>query len=461
MEKGDRDSRVSGRCPVVAIVGGGFSGTVAAVHLLRRAAAGTRVLLIERSGDAGPGVAYATRDDRHVLNVPAGRMSAFPGAPDDLVEWAGVAADAFVPRRVYGEYLRARLAGAAARSAGRLERVVGEVVRLRPARAALELVLSDGRRIACDRAVLAVGGLPGGGPCELPDDERVIADPWAPGALEQAGTASTLIVGSGPTAVDVALTLCDESPAARVAMVSRHGRLPYAHLPGLREPAPPPALAASGPLRLRTLERTVRAHVALCEADGYDWRDVVDGLRPLTADLWSRLPVSDRRWFVRERGRAWEVRRHRLAPGVAATVAALRMYGRLSVLSGGVQAVRRRARGIEVRLGDGRTVIAARVIACAGPGTDVAATPLPVVRRLLADGHASADAVGLGLRATAAGALVDARGGSDGRVWLLGALRRGELWESTAVRELREQAQHVADGVQHSLSASPIATMTG
>ena len=54
---------------------------------------------------------------------------------------------------------------------------MGEVVRLRPARAALELVLSDGRRIACDRAVLAVGGLPGGAPCELPDDERVIADP--------------------------------------------------------------------------------------------------------------------------------------------------------------------------------------------------------------------------------------------------------------------------------------------
>jgi len=287
----------------VAIIGGGFCGTLTAVHLLRRAAPGTRVLLMERSGDFGPGVAYGTCDDRHVLNVPAARMSALPEAPDDLVDWAGVAPDAYVPRRVYGEYLRARLAGAAAHSAARLERTVGEVERVRPARAAIELVLRDGRRIACDRAVLAVGNLPGAPPCELPDDPRVVGDPWLPGALTDGGTASTLIVGTGPTAVDVALSVCDESPAARVAMVSRHGRLPCSHLPGLRDPAPPPVLG-TGPLRLRALERELRAH-----------------------------------------GRAWEVRRHRLAPSVAAAVASLRMYGRLTVLArrGGARARAARA----------------------------------------------------------------------------------------------------------------------
>ena len=155
--------RVSGRCPVVAVVGGGFSGTLTAVQLLRRAAPGTRVLLIERSGDFGPGVAYGTPDDRHVLNVPAARMSACADEPDDLVGWAGVAPDAYLPRRVFGEYLRARLAAAAARSAARLERMTGEVRRIRPAPGALELVLDGGRHVACDRAVLALGALPGGG----------------------------------------------------------------------------------------------------------------------------------------------------------------------------------------------------------------------------------------------------------------------------------------------------------
>ena len=251
-----RDSAaVTGRCPVIAIIGGGFCGTLTAVHLLRRAEPGTRILLIERSGDFGPGVAYATRDDRHVLNVPAARMSAVSAEPDDLVQWAGVEPDAYIPRRVYGEYLRARLAGAAARSAARLERVTAEVVRARPMRGAIELVLADGGHLACDRAVLAVGSLASSPVCELPDDERVIRDPWrdlplgqayeaAPIAGLEAGWAggvdaswmdryargaagdgsTTLVIGAGPTAVDVALSLCGASPRAHVIAVSRHGR---------------------------------------------------------------------------------------------------------------------------------------------------------------------------------------------------------------------------------------------
>jgi uncharacterized NAD(P)/FAD-binding protein YdhS len=246
-------------------------------------------------------------------------------------------------------------------------------------------------------------------------------------------------------------------------MVSRHGRLPFAHLPGLREPAPPPRLPI-GTLRLRTLERHLRAHVAWAEQAGYDWRDVVDGVRPLVPTLWSRLSVADRRTFLRERARAWEIRRHRLAPGVGGAVKGLMTYGRLSVRAGGVEAVRSRAHGVEVCLGGGRTVIAARVIACTGAGADVTAAPDPLLRRLLADGHASPDELRLGLRATPAGALRDAGGRSDERVWLVGPLRRGEQWESTAVRELREQAETVARGVCASLAqrpAAPIATMAG
>ena len=40
-----------------------------------------------------------------------------------------------------------------------------------------------------------------------------------------------MVIGSGPTAVDVALSLCGDDPRARVTLVSRHGRLPFAHLP--------------------------------------------------------------------------------------------------------------------------------------------------------------------------------------------------------------------------------------
>ena len=230
---------------------------------------------------------------------------------------------------------------------------------------------------------------------------------------------------------------------------------------------PPPALPA-GPLRLAELEHRIRAHAARVQEAGGDWRDAVDGLRPLVPDLWRRLPLDDRRDFLRDRVRAWEVRRHRLAPDAAAAVRALRVQGRMTVLAGRVDAVRARRGGIEVRLHDGRSLAAARVVTCTGAGVAVAAAPDPLVRGLLADGHASADPLGLGLRATPAGALLDPAGRTDERLWVLGPLRRGELWESTAVRELRGQAEDVAAGVCASISqplaaraASAIATMAG
>ena len=79
------------------------------------------------------------------------------------------------------------------------------------------------------------------------------------------------------------------------------------------------------------------------------------------------------------------------------------------------------------------------------------------MRDLLATGLAMPDALGLGLRTARDGALLDRRGVADARIWTLGPLRRGELWESTAVPELREQAAVVAAQLLRSLRAAPAA----
>src|SRR5580658_9886443 len=105
-----------GTVPVIAVIGGGASGTLAAVQVLRRAAAAglpLRVLLIDRDGRHGRGRAYATADPAHLLNSPAGRMSAIAGDPGHLERWAraaGITHDGFLARRDYGRYLGALLA---------------------------------------------------------------------------------------------------------------------------------------------------------------------------------------------------------------------------------------------------------------------------------------------------------------------------------------------------------------
>src|SRR5688572_18546145 len=95
----------------VVVIGAGFSGTVAAAHLLRQGiGAPLRVVLVNRSGPVARGVAYGTRSEAHVLNVPAGRMSAFPDDEDSFLRFArrhdpAITGGSFVPRHLYGQYL--------------------------------------------------------------------------------------------------------------------------------------------------------------------------------------------------------------------------------------------------------------------------------------------------------------------------------------------------------------------
>src|SRR5947209_3768737 len=100
----------------VAIVGGGASGTLVAIQLLRQARPPFSIVLVERAGQIGRGVAYSTREPDHLLNVPAGKLSALPDVPDHFARWAGASERAFVPRARYGEYLERTLQESVARS---------------------------------------------------------------------------------------------------------------------------------------------------------------------------------------------------------------------------------------------------------------------------------------------------------------------------------------------------------
>ena len=95
----------------IAIVGGGASGALMTAHLLKCAGDAVRVTLIEPREQIGRGLAYATENDSHRLNVRASNMSAFPDDPDHFWRWlranghGGEDRFCFVPRLVYGRYL--------------------------------------------------------------------------------------------------------------------------------------------------------------------------------------------------------------------------------------------------------------------------------------------------------------------------------------------------------------------
>ena len=336
------------RVPVIAIIGGGASGTLVTAYLLREAAARRmplRVALIDRHGRHGLGQAYSTTHPAHLLNSPVCAMSALVDDPGHLARWAAEAGwpdDGFLPRRAYGRYLTELLAAAerSARPTAWVSRVTAQVVAVRHGGQgrALRLQLAEHGRIDADAAVLATGSLPPAPPCPVPEG-RYTADPWEPAALEAAADGSPVaVLGTGLTMLDVAIALTDAHPRTVVHAISRHALLPREHhwpRAAASKSALPVIRRSPGGLRLSALIRGVRASAAAYPGD---WQDVVDALRPQVPWLWEQLPERDQRLFLRHVSRYWEVHRHRVPPRTARRIAALTSAGRLTVHRGRIAA---------------------------------------------------------------------------------------------------------------------------
>lgn len=447
----------------VAVVGAGAAGALTAVQLMRQAdrlGRAVGVWLVDPAERTGPGVAYGTCDPRHLLNVPAGRMSAFPDDPGHFLRWLTdrhpqAEAGDFVPRQVYGQYLADVVEHTAAACVhARLHRVRDEVVAVRGQGSGAALRLAGGGELRVDAAVLALGSLAAAqdwAGAELRGSGRFVADPWAPGALDSlaAGQGDVLLVGTGLTMVDAAASLA--RPDRVVHAISRHGLLPQQHLPAPSAPVQAP-VELDGSLGLEVLRRGVRRHLSATWRVLGDWRPALDGLRPVTAALWQQLPVADRVRFLKEDLRLWEVHRHRMAPASAATLHRLLASGRLHIRAGQVARAVPDEDAVEVTLGDGTRLRVGAVVNCTGTPTGSPGTLAPLVRSVLEGGYGRPGPAGLGLDTSGDGRLVPAAGGPVLRLWAVGAARRGNLLETTAVPEIRAQAAEVAHTVLETLA---------
>ena len=437
----------------VAVVGAGAAGTLTAVQLCetatrRRTPLG--LVLLDPAPEAGRGTAYATRDPRHRLNVPAGGMSCYPDDPGHFARWLcrhgepSVTAADFATRYRYGAYLADTLAQAIVRAQGtvtvRRLRTRAESCTGTP-EGRVELHLADGGHLTADSAVLATGpAAPSAGwaPPALRTSARFIAAPWATGALDGplSDTADVLLVGTGLTAVDLALTL--DRPGRTVHALSRSGLLPQPH--ALTPAGPMGAPEGLDDTSLRRLRKAVYRHISRSVRTYGDWRPALDSLRPHTARLWESLTPEDRAEFLAREGALWNTHRHRMAPATAESVARARTARRLTVHTGAVTDAVEHDGSVLVTLSNGRTLHVGWVIDCTGPGPRF---DDPLWRSLFASGAAVPGPLGMGV-ATRDGRLLDSEGRADRSLFTLGAPRRGELWETTAIPEIRVQAAALA-----------------
>ena len=422
----------------VIIIGGGASGTLTAIALARFPEAGA-ITLVDNAGMFARGVAYGTEEPQHLLNVPAGRMSALPDDAGHLVDWLaarGERADpeAFLGRRLYGDYLGDLLWSAVPR----VQRVVDRAVAVEPDRTGVRFLFADRPPLHARAGVLALGNFPP----ELPPDWTALPPrlawrtPWAEPDAWPAAEAEVLLLGAGLTAVDVVLSLLARGHRGRIHLLSRRGLLPATHPPRMF----PQVSLGERPSRLRALLRLFREASAR-----EDFRAVLDTLRPELGPLWQGFTPSEQRRFLRHLRPWFDIVRHRLPPEVGARIAALEAEGRLVRHAGRVVSIAEHGGRVVVRYRPrgGRAVAALAVdlaIPTTGPVMDVRLLEDPLVRSLLASGQAFPGPHGLGFATAADGAVL---GPLQDRLWTLGGLRRGDLWESTAIPEIRTQASEL------------------
>ncbi len=415
------------------------------------------VFLIEKDVPAR-GAAYGTHDLGHLLNVPAGQMSARPDEPGHFLRWInkespavgfeeGARADGnlFAPRHFYGRYIEffLREAEAAAKGDVRLHHVKDEAVAVKRENGRVTVALKSGASIKAGAAVIALGNLPPRTPREPEGFSRLgrryIANPWSGEALGSINRGDeVLLMGMGLTTVDVLISLAARGHVGPIRAFSRHGLIPQSHGPSSEIGSFPEAPTVRGILRwIREQGRAA------------GWRSAMDKLRPRVQDLWLSLNDSERRRFLRHARPYWDAHRHRIAPQLGRFLESLFESGRLRLSAGrlekleaapeeGLRAV------LRLRRGETETISAKWLVNCTGPEARPDKSGDPLIQSLLACGLARPDPLGLGFMTAENGAVIGTDGRAAADLYTIGSWRKGGLWESIAVPELRVQALELA-----------------
>ncbi len=433
----------------VAIVGGGFSGCAVAAQLARHAGAGFSCVLFE-PGELGRGAAYGTQHGEHVLNTRAGAMSIYADDPDHFVRWLGLRAGAadFVSRRLYGEYVNEVAKRAFERPQFTLVR--DRVSSVRRERGGFVLESSRGARFLARSVVLATGNF---APSDdfLPREIRLhpgyVADPWRFDHRVVGG--HVLVIGSGLTALDVLVALNACGHRGMVHIVSRRGRFPEVHADVL----PYDVIPALETGDARTILRSFRRHIDEAARRGFDWRAVVDAIRPEAEAIWRRLSAQEQRRFERHLRAVWERHRHRAPQQVDAVRQEYARSGRLFSYAGHLLGMQHGAVSIALSSGETIAIRPDWIVNCTGLGRASAMAKDPLLGALLAAGIISVAPNGLGLRTGLELHALDSRGETVPDLWVVGPAVRGSRIEATAVPELRVLAELVAAQILRPLRA--------
>ncbi|CAN7723954.1 FAD/NAD(P)-binding protein [Caballeronia sp. LjRoot29] len=453
----------SGHTPLnIVVIGGGFTGIAFIIHAIRACPADVDLdfTIVEPSAELGRGIAYGTSEPLHRINVPTDRMSLFAGDSTHATRWlqAHDAIDAgssdgqgsyYVSRARYGEYVAATLADVVAEAAShvRVTHRRATATGVRKSESGYTVTLDDGSRLDAHRVALCFGHTPSKPPGVIDEqashDPRLVSNPWAPDALRAIPQdASVLLVGTGLTMADVAVTLIERGHSGRINAISRRGLRAQPH--GLFSDAADFLDNAAPPASARELVRKLRQRIARDEAR-IGWQPAADALRFDLPRIWNALPAREQRRVVKRLLAFWDVHRFRIAPQIHTAIERAIERGQMSVITAGIVGISRTAERFSAKLrypgGTHQEHSFDAVVFCTGPARDIDRNPL--VKSLLENGLARLDAVRIGLDTDLRSQLRNAEGDVSPGLLAFGPMTRGSFGEMTGAPDIARHLERV------------------
>lgn len=442
----------------VIIIGGGLSGSLLAMQLAR-SPGGSEVVLIEKNPEfLGRGVAYQYDFTHQPLNVVAGGMSLFPDKPLDFVRWLEAnhfrynhlidqaSPEAFIPRKIFGDYVLENLEKIQQEVSERLQIRIDEAISIMDFGKRKTVVFASGNALHADHVILALGNFP---PADLfaphnpvQNDPRYYASPWSDRVYSDIkGDEDILLVGSGLTAVDIVLGLIVRKFRGKVTMLSRRGVFPLPH------DLTHQAISITVPENYSPRKMLLWVRYLMRKNPEVPWSVIIDGLRPYTQKIWLQWIVSDKQYFLKKIRPYWEIARHRIPSASSEQLNNMMEKGQLVLKKGTIEEASVSSNGIEILYRSERRLnsqVFQKVINCTGPESNYRKVRFPIIVDLIARGKVKIDELGLGIKCTPEGRIINDQGEVEQGIWCIGPMRKAVLWETTALRELRDQSSALA-----------------
>ncbi len=455
----------------IAIIGGGFSGTMTGVHLIRNARAPLEIKLINETDALNTGIAYNPYSKKALLNVVSSRMSAFASDPDHFLNWVmqqdhfrdkdrTLIANSFLPRYLYGEYLQDIWKDALKQAEGKkiqVDVISSSVKDLTLLKDSIDIELKDKSRLSTKYAIIASGNhLPGNPNIKgsfFTSSANYFQNPWDIRSVSGINSKEpVLIIGNGLTMVDTVIGLLENGFQGPIVSISPNGFniLPHRHN-GLSYTKLVEEIGDK--TSLFELVKLFNKHMKLIREYGLSAEPLIDSLRSLTQTIWKRLTMAEKRIFMSRLRHLWGVARHRIPLHIHDKLQQLRIEGRLHIVSGKLIDIIGNDDNIIALFYDKKQkqsvqLAVSRVINCTGPETDLLKLDDNYLKNALLKGIICQDELKLGINADPdTFEALNPAGKVQSGLYIMGSNLKGLLWESTAVSELRVQAEKIAGDI--------------